>query len=400
MIYGIAIIILTAVIAFSMISANTRLNNNDKKLLQNLYFFHLFMGFVYFTYVQFNRSDSRGYFRAVIFDEKGINWFDYFSPGTPFVEWSIWPFIKFFGFTYEASMALFCFFGFIGFYFYFLFFKERIKFKHQFFGVDLLTIFLFLPNMHFWTGSLGKGSLIFMGIGMFTYGLNKFNTRWVPLLLGAFIIWGIRVPILLVMVMGAAIGFFIGAKKLSGGQKALGIIVGIVGLVYSAQFTSSFLQLDEINDVGAYFDNRGNELSRNAGSGVNIQNYNFVQKIFTFLYRPLFIDGVNALGLVVSVENLFLLIMTFKLFSVKAIKYLLKADYMVKMSIIAYIGASFGLSSIAGNLGIVIRLKTMIVYFMLFVVIQYMDDEKMKKYIRFKKWQRKKQRMEELRGAA
>lgn len=400
MLYGIAVIILTTILTFSIVGSNRKIKEKDKQTLYSLFFFHVFMGFVYFIYVQFNRSDSYQYYNRPKFDYHGTQWFDYFKPGTEFVEWAIWPFIKYFGFTYEASMALFCFFGFIGFYYFYLFFKERIKFRHQFYGVDLLTIILFLPNMHFWTGSLGKGSFIFMGIGMFIYGLNKFNRRITLLLIGAFIIWGIRVPILMVMVAGSAVGFVIGAKNLSSGQKAFGIIVGIVGLIYSAQYTSSFLQLDQINDVGAYFDNRGQELSRKSGSGVDIQNYNFAQKIFTFLYRPLFFDGVNALGMVVSIENLFLLFMTFKLISVKALKYLWRADYMVKMSIIAYLGAAFGLSSIAGNLGIVIRLKTMIVYFLLFVVIQYLDDQKLEKYIKYKRRLIRKQKMEELQGAA
>ena len=400
MLYGIAIVILTTIIAFSFIGSNGKLKESDKQTLYGLYFFHLFMGFVYFIYVQFNRSDSYQYYSRPKFDFHGTQWFDYFKPGTEFIEWAIWPFIKLFGFTYEASMALFCFFGFIGFYYFYLFFKERIKFRHKFFGIDLLTIFLFLPNMHFWTGSLGKGSLIFMGIGIFTYALNKFNTRITLLIIGAFLIWGIRVPILMVMVAGAAVGFFIGAKNLKPAQKAFGVVIGIVGLIYSAQYTSSFLQLDEINDVGAYFDNRGNELSRGAGSGVSIQNYNFFQKVFTFLYRPLFVDGVNALGMIVSVENVFLLLMTLKLFSVKAMKYLFRSDYMVKMAFVAYIGAAVGLSTIAGNLGIVIRLKTMIVYFLLFVVIQYLDDQKMQRYIQFKKRQKRKQQLKELQSAA
>ena len=57
--------------------------------------------------------------------------------------------------------------------------------------------------------------------------------------------------------------------------------------------------------------------------------------------------------MIVSVENFFLLLMTLKLFSAKAMKYLFRSDYMVKMAFIAYIGAAVGLSTIAGNLGIV-----------------------------------------------
>lgn len=400
MVYGVVIILLLMLIALSMISGNDSLRQDEKRMLQVLYFWHLLMGFVYFTYAQFNRSDSVLYYKRPLTDFRGPDWFDSFKPGTEFVEWLIWPFIKWFGFTYESSMALFCFSGFLGFYFFYLFFKERIRFKHDFYGYNLLTIIMFLPNMHFWTASLGKGSIIFCGIGIFVWSMNKFAKRLLPLAIGAFIIWGIRVPILLVLVLGAGVGFMISSRGLSASQKAVGVILALGGIIYVSQETSSFLQLDQIENVTNYFDKRGQKLSRSSGSSVDIANYNDLQKIFTFIYRPLFFDGRNALGIVVSIENVFYVILTFKLLNRRALSYLWRSDYMVKMAFVAFIGSSYALAQISGNLGIAIRQKSQVMFLFLFVVIQFLDDEKMARYVRSKRAELRAKRMQEIEKAA
>ena len=65
---------------------------------------------------------------------------------------------------------MFAWFGYLGFVYAYLFFKENIPVNVKVFKrFDLLQLILFFPNMHFWTVSLGKGSLIFMGLMMFTY---------------------------------------------------------------------------------------------------------------------------------------------------------------------------------------------------------------------------------------
>jgi hypothetical protein len=57
--------------------------------------------------------------------------------------------------------------------FAYLYFKENIPIDVKVFGrFDLLTLLLFLPNMHFWTASLGKGSMIFMGLMLFTHAVK------------------------------------------------------------------------------------------------------------------------------------------------------------------------------------------------------------------------------------
>lgn len=399
MLGGILLVIITLAVSMVLI-ARGNFRPRDKKLLRMVAFYHLFFGIVYYTYAQFNRSDSHLYYLHPLNNFRGDHWSDYFAPGTPFIEWVAWPFIKVFGFSYEAVMTLFCFFGFLGFYFFFRLFKERIRFRHHFYGLDLLTVVMLLPNMHFWTASLGKGSLIFFGVGLLVWSVNDFRKRLIPLLIGAFVIYGIRVPILLVLVLGLGIGILLSSKRMGFTQKIIAFVIAVGGIVFVAGETSSFLELDKMGSVQGYFNNWGANLSRGAGSGTDISDYNQFQKVFTFIYRPLFIDGRNALGLVVSVENVFYLLFTLQLFNIKGLKFLFGSDYLVKMSLITFIGASFALAQICGNLGIAIRQKSQVMYLFLFVVMQYLDHQKMQKYLRFKRTQMRLKKLKQLENAA
>jgi hypothetical protein len=162
MLGGILVIILTGIISFTIIDGlKARFPFIDQQLLKRLFFYHLLLSLAYYGYVLFNPSDSKGYYSNILRDFRGDSWFSFYGTSTPFIEFIGYPFIKYLGFSYEAAMALFSFFGFLGFIYFYIFFRENIRFKHQFFKYDLLTIIFFLPNLHFWSGSFGKGSLIF-----------------------------------------------------------------------------------------------------------------------------------------------------------------------------------------------------------------------------------------------
>ena len=106
--------------------------------------------------------------------------------------------------------------------------------------------------------------------------------------------------------------------------------------------------------------------SANAINAVSIANNeqinNFVYKIFTFWFRPLFFDGLGVLGFLASFENLFCLIMAFQI-----IKWLIKSwsgwNGYFKISLFAFLLGSVILAQITGNLGIALRQKAQLMPF-------------------------------------
>jgi hypothetical protein len=300
-------------------------------------------------------------------------WIENYATGTNFIHFVAYPFVKF-GFNYEMMMVLFAWFGYWGFVCFYLFFLENISSHIYWKGYDFVTILLFLPNMHFWTSSFGKGSLIFMGIGLFTYAMMSPQKRLIALILGLAIVYHIRPHIFLFISVGAIVGYITGKEEVSFFQKFV-IVSGFV-LVSALLYDKivAFAGLDE-STFQEFSDKRSAGLSH-AGSGINLSSYPLPLKIFTFWVRPLFVDASGILGLFVSVENLFYVILFVKLLNRDFISFLKQSTSVIKMSIVIFLITSYAFSSVMSNLGITIRQKSAVMYFFLFVVLSFMDYQK------------------------
>jgi hypothetical protein len=100
-----------------------------------------------------------------------------------------------------------------------------------------------------------------------------------------------------------------------------------------------------------------------------------VEKLFTFLYRPLFFDAPGMLGLFVSIENVIYIYLTLKLFRADFFKFLWASDSMVKTALISFITVSLVLAQISGNLGLAIRQKSQVMILLMFVILKFMDEQ-------------------------
>jgi hypothetical protein len=395
MLGGIFILILTGFITFAIIGRLKRQHPIiDAGLLRKLFYYHTLLFVVYFLYALFNPSDSRRYYSKVLMAYRGPDWFSFYGTSTTFIEFLAYPFVRYFGFSYEAMMVLFGFFGFIGFLYLYIFFKENIKFRHDIFGYDLLTIFFFLPNLHFWSNSLGKGSIIFMGIGLFFFGISRISSRWVYVLIGGIIIYHVRPHIMAVVLVSSAMGFVFSSKGIS-------LPLRFVFLA-GAGIAFFYIYRDVLNLVGieeGEFLTEGLDLSRRAGeltkatSGIDINSYSLPEKLFAFLYRPLFIDAPGILGLIVSFENVFYLLITLKLVNLRGLYFVFSGNFLVKSAFFSFITVSLALAQIAGNLGLAMRQKSQIMILFLFVIISFLDEKKMIAYKKALLEQARKKRM-------
>lgn len=349
----------------------------EKNLMNKLYWYHILFFIIYFTYATFNASDSKAYY----FDARipRENLMELFFTGTRFIVFIANPFVQL-GFSYITLMFIFSWFGYIGFVYAYLFFKENISINVTVFKkFDLLTLLLFLPNMHFWTASLGKGSLIFMGLMLFIYALRFPQKRLIALVLGGFLVYMIRPHVMLFVLVGVMVGILTGRSKIGGGVKFL-VLVFSIGFLYLAQ--NSILgvaNLEGSENVIQDFDQFASQQSGRlvtSGSGVDMSNYPLPFKLFTFWFRPLFIDSPSALGFFSSIENLIYLLLFTKIFNKRFLNFILKAPYLVKTSLIIFVLSSFALTFVMSNLGIIMRQKSMVMYFGFFVIYYFLASEK------------------------
>lgn len=381
MIGGVLVLAISGLISFQIIdSLKRRFPFVDSSLLKGLFFYHCLLLLAYYGYASFNSSDSYYYFQKVFYNYRGPTWASFYGTSTKFIEFVGYPFIKFLGFSYEAMMALFSFFGFLGFLFFYIFFRENTRFKHDFFGYDLMKIIFFLPNLHFWSTSFGKGSMIFLGIGLFFYGISDLRNRVLPTIIGGIIIYYVRPHIMLVILVSTAIGFVFSTKGVSAAWRFLFVVAASVAFffIYKDVLTLVGIDEEEFLQQGLNLTHRATELQK-ASSGVNIASYSLPFQVFTFLYRPLFIDASGILGVMVSFENVFYLLITTKiLFSVRGIRFLLIGNFLSKSALLSFITVSIALAQVSGNLGLAMRQKSQVMILFLFVVIQFLDEEKTK----------------------
>ena len=358
----------------------------DKKKMNLLFFYHLFFFFFYWWYSSNNPSDSKHYF-DVISTHSG-SWFELFGTDTKFIYFLGYPFFQL-GFSYEMLMLLFSWFGFLGFVFAYLFFRENIPIKIKVFKYfDFLTLLLFLPNMHFWTVALSKGAPIFLGLMMFVYAIAKPKKRMYLLGLASIIIFYIRPHVFMFVAVGAVLGYMSGREKIPTSQKFLiyFTLIGTLVLVQDQILAVVNLQNSEnlVEGFQEFAEGRAEDLSV-ANSGVNMASYSLPYKFFTFWFRPLFYDARNLLGLITSAENFLYLLLFFRLFKKDFLKFLRKSPALVKMSLVIFLSTSFAMTFVMSNLGIIMRQKSMVMYFLFFIIYYYLAQ---KKYIRLKKLKR------------
>jgi len=400
MLGGILVTLVTAVLAIIFIqSLKGRYPFINTNLLTGLYFFHLFLSLVYYLYAIVEGSDSMAYYQKVLIDYRGDTWADFYGTSTTFIEFLGYPFIRFMNFSYEAIMSLFSFFGFIGFLYFYIFFKENLRYKHQLFGFDLLTLIFFLPNLHFWSASFGKGSVIFLAFGIFFYGISRMRSRIIPLLIGGILIYHVRPHIMLIVVVSGAIGFIFSTRGVSTGWRVAFLFGAAVAFFFIYQDVLTLIGIDEDTVVSQGFDlsHRATELTK-ATSGFDIASYSLPEQMFAFLYRPLFYDAPGMLGIIVSFENVFYLLVTLQFFFTRGgIQYLFRGTAITKTAFLSFFTVALALAQISGNLGLAMRQKSQVMILFLFVFVCFLDE---RKHLMARRIKARKMQMERMRVAA
>jgi len=353
------IVIILIFILFGLIVARIRQSDNlfTSTFLWSLFGIHQILSITYLIYALNSPSDSRKYFRV---SSKAEDWFPLFGVGTDFINFLAWPFTSLFGFSYFTVMIIFSFLGFIG---ILLFYRAAKENEKRFFPENrtfgFTEILFLLPNLHFWTSSIGKGSIIILGIGLFFFGLSRFNKRAIYILIGGLIIYLVRPHILFAVLLATLGGVLITNSGIRKIYKFLIIIVSTIAIYLVSDNVVEFTEVTNFNVLNSdELDSKAKSLSR-ATSGVDISSYSIPMKLFSFWFRPLFIDAPNIVGLIVSFENLYY-IYIFSIVIIYGYKYWVHLNGWYRICIIMFILSSVVLSQVTGNLGIALRQKAQI----------------------------------------
>jgi len=206
-----------------------RISDVKENYLWYLFVVHFLLTITYLIFASQSRSDSVSYYNNTLDVE---DWTVFFQTGTKFIGFIAWPFINILGLSYYAMMLLFAYFGYISILFFYLTVKENVKLPAVCNGLSAVELVFFLPNLHFWSSSLGKGSVILLGLSLVAYGLSRFNRRILTILFGGFLIFMIRPHILFAIIVSIAIGIFLTRSGIKPIYKWLLFIASLILFYY------------------------------------------------------------------------------------------------------------------------------------------------------------------------
>lgn len=259
-------------------------------------------------------------------------------------------------------------FGYIGFIYLYtlclaLFNDNKLLRSIKYGGISLFPLIWFLPNFHFWSAGIGKDTLIFSCVVIFLHSLMNPRKKIVQIGLTSLVCFVIRPHILFFLMIALAVSLLLDVQ-LKKGQKFILLVIsaGLVIIIFDNVLNFVRIENVELNAISEYAINKSSNLNQlNSESGIDISNYSYPYKVFTFLYRPFFYDIKGTSFLFSSIENLVLLIFTLLLFFKKPFKAFLQSHYIVKTGLVFFIIGSMSFSLILGNLGIMLRQKNMLV---------------------------------------
>jgi hypothetical protein len=326
---------------------------------------HLFFGLVYLLYAYATRSDSGEYYRITV---QTKSWAELFQTGTFFIRFLCYPLSNILGLSYNAVMFIFSFVGFQGILLFYLAARENIpKMSVVFGGMTLLEILFILPNCHFWSASLGKGSVMIFAIGLTFYGLSRFNSRFPHLMIGAFLVYMVRSHMLLAIVIGLALGLFLSQSGIKWYVRYSLLLVSFLAVFLLSDNVLENTGTESLNIFDSKkIETRAKELGK-GNSGLDLANYNQGFKLFTFIYRPLFVDAPGLMGIISSFENIFILFLSFH-FLINFPSFWNVSTGFHKTAFFVFLLAAISLAQISGNLGIAIRQKSQIFPLLFFVL--------------------------------
>ncbi|MBL7863234.1 MAG: hypothetical protein JNK10_00045 [Cyclobacteriaceae bacterium] len=342
---------------------------SDRPMLLRLLYYHLFFSLVYGWYVITFGGDAVGYWRNPI---RGGDWLSLHQTGTNFIRFLTFPFSKVLGLSYWTGTLLFSLFGFSGFIFIYLTFRKFTRVNPMLFGFRLFPLILFLPNMHFWSAGIGKDSVIFFALTLFIFSMTNPTRNFLGIVVSFYLAYFIRPHMALLMLVGMAFSMLVSNKGVSFFWRILFLGGSVYVFVLIAPAVFEFIGLDEetIEGIGDISTRRStNVVWHSVGSAIDIRSYTVPLKIFTFLFRPLFVDANNFFGLIVSVENLFYVLLGLYVLRFRNLMEILRMPMHLKAGLFVLASTSFFMSSSLGNLGIIIRQKNMVMFMFLMITV-------------------------------
>ncbi len=338
-----------------------------------LFFYHVVFCYLSYSFrIQRGVSDAHFYWgqHVAISTHAWVEFADY---GANFILFLNYPFILL-GFPFWFGFVLYGIIGYLGL-LQWISFTEKIIEGIYYRGYNFLPFLYFLPNLHYWTATLGKEPLVFLALATLFNFVVDFKGKIVPIALAFLFLLLIRPHVALLFLFPLLL-ILLFQKNYSLKRKIIFSIVSfsLFSVLFSMVFRLATVKYWDWNRI--VYSNDYSVLSfRNSGSYVPMLDYSIWYKLFSFNFRPLFFDSHSIWAFFASLENSFILLLHF--IGLLILFFYHKKIYFPEwMKIVLLFALLFCLVYVQryANLGIFMRTKIMfqpfIIIAMLFVIKQ------------------------------
>ncbi|WP_243431417.1 hypothetical protein [Algoriphagus lutimaris] len=376
--------------------------------LHYLLAYHIFFSLFFTWYIINYGGDSQGYWKfgmEQVLIRGDETWFSYFGEGTTFILWLCYIPSQLMGLSYVTGNILFGFLGFIGIRYIFVMTADLFPENHEVLGISLFPAVFYFLNLHFWSAGVGKDSVCFWGIAWFFFAVQKYKTRWWQAAIALFFVYLSRPHMGQALISGAGLAILLGSEVKLGYKIALSGLAA-AGAILLLPSTLEALRIEELSfeALETMSGVRSAGLNtRNVGSGVDLASYSWPMKLFTYMFRPLFIDSHNIVTFLSSFENLLYLWLSFFIYRNWTPEAIRDMPLFIKAGMLTFIPVAWAFMGALSNLGIIMRMKNMtMIYFLLFCffLIAYNKklriqkvQEKMRYYLQREEIKRKKKEL-------
>ena len=307
-----------------------------------------------------------------------------YLPGKDFLEYIVHIFSYHLSLSYFSVSLIFGYFGLIGILLLYKMIKEINKNVYLYY---LGLIFILLPSFHFWHSGIGKDSIILMVLSLVLYWMIFQKKLNLNILFSLILIFMIR-PHIAFLLMPFIFLILFSSDKVNSNIKIIVSIIGVFIIYYLTPIILLYvgIYIESLIDIFSYefiakiievIEHR-ETLNYSETAGYNLQSLNLIEKIFYFLFRPLPFDARSNFQLIISFENIGLIILF-----ITSIFLVLKSKQInlniISLTLLFYIILFLIVLSInTGNFGISSRQKWMILPY-IFILILFLNNKKLGK---------------------
>lgn len=334
-----------------------------------LYFWHTFFAIVYMIYTENHSADAKMYYYFAAYENDNLT----FGFKTNFLKYITFLFYYIFNLSWFGMFLLYSLLGFLG---ILAFWSSLNSLTRNESLRKLILLIVFLPGLNFWSVAIGKDSIFLLCIGFLIYSLINLKDRYFYFFISILIMFFTRPHIcgvVLLSLFGSLLIIYMYSKKLNILYKILIFFLLSFLIILIINFVLNFLGIN-FSEIISFIEDRSLQ-NQKGGASIDITNMNFIEKFFSYLFRPFPFEINSIVGIYIGFENLILFLFScYLMYIMTKINFKENRLNLIILFSIIYVFIMWSLMAMTtANMGISIRQKWMFLPFLIYLMIYIID---------------------------